>query len=313
MEKQIAKMSRTLCGVAALMGLGVLASCSSEEVVPNNQLPENAVHFSANVQAPVTRMVNSAWEQNDEVGVKVNGVVKTYYITNTATGEMSTNDADPFPWEGTQFDVTAWYPRNNVHIEMNQQDNDDAVKTYESLLAAQTTVTDRNASLTFKHQLARLDYNLQGGIGYTDEEVNAAKVTFLGYAAADFNDGVLNPVGEQTAEITPRYNKSTAEDGTVTVDGRNGTSYMVPAEYWDKPMVKIEIAGDVFYYIPRHSVAEDEAKQRGVLKAGTALKLYFWVDKSKQTIRVKFQSSNIEGWDMGNYDGGRADLDGAQQ
>lgn len=322
------KMHRSMLGIMALATLGITASCSSDEITEQPQTPANAIHFTAKTGTYDSRMINSAWEDNDQVGVKIGDQVKTYYISDTGTGAMATNDADPFKWEdGQTYDVTAWYPVNDVHLDVTNQ-TEDVIKTAESLISAQATVNTQEAALTFKHQTARIQYNLQGGLGYSDEDLKAAKVTFYGYGSADFHEGTLTPVGELTGEITPKHpdlteyeknedgSNKTDENGQWIVketipggDMRNGDVYVIPAEYWDKPMVKIEVAGDVFIYTPRHSNATDEEKQRGSIKPGSWIKLYFWVDKSQQVKRLKVGSSNIEGWGANPTDGGRVDTD----
>lgn len=327
------KLHGHVLSAAAIMALGLsLAACSSDDAIDSTPANGKAISFTAQVTGMQSRMTNSAWDENDQVNIKIGDVVKTYTVSNKATGEL-TPTTDGFQWEdGKTYDVTAWYPINDVHLDLTQQATEGQTVSAdaEKLLAATAHVTTQEAALSFKHQMAKVRYNLQGGIGYTDEELQNAKVTFLGYAQADFQQGELKPVGEMTAEIPfshPdliiwKYN----EDGSHVVDetgnwvadqtikggdNRNGNAlYVVPAEYWDKPMIKIEVAGDTFYYTPRHSNATDEEKQRGSIKPGSQIMLYFWVDKSKQTLSIKFSSSNIENWGT-ETDGGRVDFDGA--
>lgn len=93
--------------------------------------------------------------------------------------------------------------------------------------------------------MTRMWWELQKYEGYSTEEVNNAKITFLGYGSTTFTNGELSPIGDTDQSIST-YN-------TWGEYYRNGQAMMIPCEMWEKPLIKVEIGNDTYVYTPSKS------------------------------------------------------------
>lgn len=258
-----------------LATLGII-SCSTENNLGSSE--NESIKFSAGIGNFTSRVANNLWEGDEIIGVSIGEETKAYHIT--ASGEMSTED--PYSWDDTPVEINAWTPLTDQDIPLTDQSTEE--KFYNcDLLACHTTATSANVQLAFSHQMTKMEYMLQTHIGYTDEEAKQAKVYFLGYGAVTYSQGTITPIGEANATITPHRS-----------DDINGAAIMAPCEMWGKPLIRVEIGGDVYVYTPKKGVDSDLQKNTGVLVAGARQQYFLQV--SKTGLQVTMQSSSVA-WD----------------
>lgn len=274
-------------GLMAVMSL-VLVSCADETGLDNSRERGDIV-FSAQIGKAVSRITNNQWDGDELVGIKVGETAKTYKVA--ADGKMSTEDT-PYVWDGTSYDVLAWSPLTDEPIDLTDQTTEKKLFDCD-LLVSTAKVNSKNMRLVFKHRMTRMWWELQKFEGYTEEEVNNAKISFVGYGAVMYTDGEVTPVGEADQLI--------ATHNTRGEYYRNGEAMLVSGDMWGKPLIRIEIGGDVYTYTPSKDDANDVAKKTGDLLPNVWQRYYLSV--SKQGLKVDMESGEI-GWSNGNIDGG---------
>lgn len=269
--------------VGAALVLGMYACTVDKELEYSH---DGDISFSANVGKMRSRVLNNQWEGDEQIGVSLGENTASFKAYSIATdGTMSTTE-EPYQWEGTPVNITAWTPLTDQEINLTDQTTEQ--KLYDcDLLFCQTQAESKEVHLQFNHQMTKMLYMLQGHGAYTDEEAKNARIYFLGYGAVTYTKGIINPIGDVNTPINPRR-----------IDDANGEAIMVPCEMWDKPLIKVEIGGDTHYYTPRKSTIVDgkteEERKTGVLTPGAQQKYYIWVDKKGLTVNM--ESSSI-GWD----------------
>jgi hypothetical protein len=269
--------------VGAALVLGMYACTVDKELEYSH---DGDISFSANVGKMRSRVLNNQWEGDEQIGVSLGENTASFKAYSIATdGTMSTTE-EPYQWEGTPVNITAWTPLTDQEINLTDQTTEQ--KLYDcDLLFCQTQAKSKEVHLQFNHQMTKMLYMLQGHGAYTDEEAKNARIYFLGYGAVTYTKGIINPIGDVNTPINPRR-----------IDDANGEAIMVPCEMWDKPLIKVEIGGDTHYYTPRKSTIVDgkteEERKTGVLTPGAQQKYYIWVDKKGLTVNM--ESSSI-GWD----------------
>lgn len=269
--------------VGAALVLGMYACTVDKELEYSH---DGDISFSANVGKMRSRVLNNQWEGDEQIGVSLGENTTSFKAYSIATdGTMSTTE-EPYQWEGTPVNITAWTPLTDQEINLTDQTTEQ--KLYDcDLLFCQTQAESKEVHLQFNHQMTKMLYMLQGHGAYTDEEAKNARIYFLGYGAVTYTKGIINPIGDVNTPINPHR-----------IDDTNGEAIMVPCEMWDKPLIKVEIGGDTHYYTPRKSTIVDgkteEERKTGVLTPGAQQKYYIWVDKKGLTVNM--ESSSI-GWD----------------
>lgn len=269
--------------VGAALVLGMYACTVDKELEYSH---DGDISFSANVGKMRSRVLNNQWEGDEQIGVSLGENTASFKAYSIATdGTMSTTE-EPYQWEGTPVNITAWTPLTDQEINLTDQTTEQ--KLYDcDLLFCQTQAESKEVHLQFNHQMTKMLYMLQGHGAYTDEEAKNARIYFLGYGAVTYTKGIINPIGDVNTPINPRR-----------IDDANGEAIMVPCEMWDKPLIKVEIGGDTHYYTPRKSTIVDgkteEERKTGVLTPGAQQKYYIWVDKKGLTVNM--ESSSIS-WD----------------
>lgn len=269
--------------VGAALVLGMYACTVDKELEYSHN---GDISFSANVGKMRSRVLNNQWEGDEQIGVSLGENTASFKAYSIATdGTMSTTE-EPYQWEGTPVNITAWTPLTDQEINLTDQTTEQ--KLYDcDLLFCQTQAKSKEVHLQFNHQMTKMLYMLQGHGAYTDEEAKNARIYFLGYRSVTYTKGIINPIGDVNTPINPRR-----------IDDTNGEAIMVPCEMWDKPLIKVEIGGDTHYYTPRKSTIVDgkteEERKTGVLTPGAQQKYYIWVDKKGLTVNM--ESSSI-GWD----------------
>lgn len=258
-------------------------SCTREADI--DMTDTDGVVFSANI-GQASRRGDNSWTGGELIGMQVGESVKTYRISDAATGAMVTDD-EPYTWTSGEYQLHAWSPYTDKSISLTDQS--DAEKMFAcDLLECNTTVNAKSVQLTFKHKMTRVWYELQQFPGYTDEEANNAVISYYGHSSIKYTEGIIDKEGEPNSEILPRK-----------IDDRHGEAILVPGEMWDKPFIKVVIGGDTYVYTPKHTVATDEERQTGVLKEGYNQRYYLKV--SKKGIEVSMESSSV-GWDSETID-----------
>lgn len=259
-------------------------SCTREADI--DMTDTDGVVFSANI-GQASRRGDNSWTGGELIGMQVGESVKTYRISDAATGAMVTDD-EPYTWTSGEYQLHAWSPYTDKSISLTDQS--DAEKMFAcDLLECNATVNAKSVQLTFKHRMTRVWYELQQFPGYTDEEANNAVISYYGHSSIKYTEGIIDKEGEPNFEILPRK-----------IDDRHGEAILVPGEMWDKPFIKVVIGGDTYVYTPKHTVATDEERQTGVLKEGYNQRYYLKV--SKKGIEVSMESSSV-GWDNETVDG----------
>lgn len=259
-------------------------SCTREADI--DMTDTDRVVFSANI-GQASRRGDNSWTGGELIGMQVGESVKTYRISDAATGAMVTDD-EPYTWTSGEYQLHAWSPYTDKSISLTDQS--DAEKMFAcDLLECNTTVNAQSVQLTFKHKMTRVWYELQQFPGYTDEEANNAVISYYGHSSIKYTEGIIDKEGEPNSEILPRK-----------IDDRHGEAILVPGEMWDKPFIKVVIGGDTYVYTPKHTIATDEERQTGALKEGYNQRYYLKV--SKKGIEVSMESSSV-GWDSETIDG----------
>ena len=254
MKRSKTQLLRSLAA-AMLLGAG-LASCSQDDFADKPQggpLPdgEYPLTLTAQVDGMATRTSGKdAWADGDEIGVRIGADGATGHYKLNANGSVK-EIITPVYWQNTaSATVTAWYP----YGEQPNVDISDQSKGFAAFDFLTATAEEQNyqstVSLSFKHQMAKVSYTLQGE-GVTDEELQTAVVTLLGDATATFMDGVLEQADQTDEEITSCYNGDT----------RTGAALLVPQDMTNKPFIKVSINGNTFTYTPATAAA-------GILTAG---------------------------------------------
>ncbi|WP_303913856.1 fimbrillin family protein [Bacteroides mediterraneensis] len=258
-----------------LATLGII-SCSTENNLENSE--NESIKFSAGIGNFTSRVANNQWEGGEIIGVSIGEQTKAYHIT--ASGEMSTED--PYLWDDTPVDIKAWTPLTDEEISLTDQSTEE--KFYNcDFLACQTKAESANVQLAFNHQMTKMEYMLQTHTGYTDEEAKQAKVYFMGYGAVTYSQGTIATTGEPNQLIS-----------TWSTADFNGTALLAPCEMWGKPLIRVEIGGDVYVYTPQKEVNSDNQRNTGVLVAGARQQYFLQV--SKTGLQVTMQSSSVD-WD----------------
>ena len=253
-------------------------SCTREADI--DMTDTDGVVFSANI-GQASRRGDNSWTGGELIGMQVGESIKTYRISDAATGAMVTDD-EPYTWTSGEYQLHAWSPYTDKSISLTDQS--DAEKMFAcDLLECNTTVNAKSVQLTFKHKMTRVWYELQQFPGYTDEEANNAVISYYGHSSIKYTEGIIDKEGEPNSEILPRK-----------IDDRHGEAILVPGEMRNKPFIKVVIGGDTYVYTPKHTVATDEERQTGVLKEGYNQRYYLKV--SKKGIEVSMESSSV-GWD----------------
>lgn len=278
----INKQNGRLCFVfAACIGL---FSCTNDADMNN---ADGNVHFFASVDKPKSRVTESSWDGDELIGVKSGETVKTYKVA--VDGTMSTDDT-PFRWEGESFDIQAWSPLTSEQIVLTDQTTEE--KFFDcDLLASSAKVESKSVRLLFNHQMTRMWWELQitsENSGYTQEEINGAKVTFLGYGSVKFEEGEVKPQGDTNQEI-----QTFCWKGDYYWEGQ---AMMVPCEMWEKPLIRVKIGDDEFEYTPSKANTNDVEKKTGILVPGAWQRYYLYVNKKGFNVDMISVNSGFEQW-----------------
>ena len=276
MKRSILRHKYALWLVAAL----TLASCSQDELVDDNRLPEGkypVVIQATGLQAvatPASRAtVDGDWQNVETtVAVKVDDMdAREYSATSSDTDGYKTatlKSSNPFYWQSTEpITVSAWWPYDATNPNVMP---DVVVAADQSTLAGFTgsdfisaeaqPVQFDNPTLTFSHRTAKVSVQLIADDGVTFDEKTSVQLLNVSYVKDDDENNVTTINTYQPDAAAYTYLALLAPQ---TISG--GSQF-----------IQVSVGNDNFYYTPT------DDKQ---LEAGTA---YIY------TITVKADGSGIE-------------------
>lgn len=236
----------------------------------------NEVHLFAQIGTPVTKMTGNVWEGGEKIGVSSADEMYVYSIVD-ASGRMEAVDGY-FRWRGEEYDLTAWYPYTGHTIDLTDQSTAEQHYLCDLLYGKATVKGGGSAgatSLNFSHQMTNVWCMLQTYTGYTDAEANQAKVYFYGYGSVSNSEGELIAEGQPDAVITP-----------YRLDNRTVQAMTVPCEMWGKPMIRLEIGGDIYVYTPTEENDTDN-RGTGVLKPNTRQQYYLQIERKQLSVTME--------------------------
>lgn len=221
-----------------------LASCSQDDGIPGQgeSLPDGkySLCLTATVGSSQSRAGGKDyWEGGENIAVNVGDYTGMYTIH--ANGS-TTASGSPYFWQNTSpATVRAWYPYAEGERTYDIADQSDGYSDFDFLYAEAEGSYVAPVHLAFVHQMAKVSYTLVKEPGITDNEFVAAKVTLFGDKSVTVSGGKITAAPtSQTDEIIPYYD---------TADNI-GSAVMVPQNMTGKPLIKVSIGGNDFFYTP---------------------------------------------------------------
>lgn len=233
------------------LSLLALYSCREDEEMIYPDSNPVAVRFTSTVSGEVrAKASGSSWDANDKIGVfmkKSNQPLESVNIINQADNiEYMTNGAGNFfpvngsqtifyPTDGTKVDFISYYPyKENLtdyiyEVNVADQTSQEAIDLLYSNNLRGLGQTDPTPSLSFSHQLVKINFNISAGQGIPN--LAGLEITITGTKTrAGFNLAT----GGLTANDTPEdiiantvilENNAFAEAIILPVTGLNGASF----------------------------------------------------------------------------------------
>lgn len=222
-------MNRKYLKIAFAMVVLLLASCSQEDTLSGDSLPEGVYpleivsvtmdvsHSQQPWNAPQTRVsensdgVSSDWEGGETIHVKLGNQETTYEVTDV-NGSLNLTGEQLY-WTKRTDNVTAWYPKNSTINLANQSDK----LAYVLQAKLNNASCDEAVNLSFCHALAKVRVLLTG-----DKASEVKNVSIKSYTACTHTDGgnvngesegeiKMHPVGNNTFEANVVSGKKIAE------------------------------------------------------------------------------------------------------
>lgn len=308
---------RKLFNLTMLLGLMILASCSSEiEVRDNPLLLPGQVKFKSTIGAAEvsTRVTGTNWDQGDAIGVYalnagselpagIYGKENAKFTTPDSGAEgvftaATTEDQIAYPKDGAKIDFVAYYPYGAevtdyaLPINVSVQTNSTAIDYLYSDNVKDKSIADQSANLNFKHKLSQLILNISGE-GYSDLSGLTAVVKGLKVdGSLDLKNGSVT-TGGTVANITPLFNT----DKTVA------TAIIVPGQDLKDATVEFTIDGKTYKWTPETQTAESGKKysykikltQEGVVLVNPGATITDWEDGYIGTDDIVLEPEEEEG------------------
>lgn len=289
--------SHRLRSIAAVLSFGmVLSGCqqSGLDGIQGETFPAGAypLELTAGALIPAVVMpraatrgtVDNNWTGVASVAVQDNGFVKEYTVTvdgNSGTATLSA-DEDPLYWTGPNEEklLTAWCPYSETFPEAwtvkADQSNlanyqaGDLVKGELTLSFADRNDPEKN-KMTFHHQTAKMEVQLQAGVGVKlNEDVSVTLLNVTGVEGGGKSVAPYRP-DAGSYKYLALLNGQTIGAGT--------------------PFIQVTLGNNTFHYTPKSNLE---------LLAGTA---YVY------TITVNAHGIEVEGVSVGSWtDGGSEDV-----
>lgn len=257
---------------ATIAACVMLASCSSndesEVIVPEPETTKIPINVTTNLW---TRATDTAFEQNDKVGIFVvnyngetAGVLSNSgnHVDNmcfTYTGNWS--PTTPIYWKDqtTKADFFCYYPYSSILANVSavqcsvkaDQSTEQNYKASEFLWGKREKVapTANPVELKVSHAMSNIIIKLQAGQGYTKADMERASVTIKGLktnATANLATGSVTATGSAT-DITPLK------------EGENLRAMVVPQSVSDTKLIEVVI--DNYTYSLTQSLTFESNKQ----------------------------------------------------
>lgn len=240
-----------LKGILSLTGFLFLISCNdiAEERVENEKI---AVQFSTEI---VSRALNNQWEDNDEIGVYMHAYDKDLsdasvfdkssnckYLINSEGSMTPATDFDKlyYPQSG-RVNFVAYYPFDNVEnylvdVDVSNQTNQAEIDFLYSNNLINVAAVNAPQTLTFKHQMSKVTFNIKAGYGVKEEDLEDLTV-MIRNAASDATISLVNgnvTVGKEKMDIKALTTATTTS--SVTAEA------IVVPQTCDKVMIVVTLA-----------------------------------------------------------------------
>lgn len=253
-------------------------SCSSELISEKGTgiLPENTypLEFSVALDAHQQSRAGGkdTWNAGDKVGVKLYDKTSVYRISADAVSLEPDVTAEKLYWENMDKSlVKSWFPAEKVVKNISNQSA--GYSDFDFLYAEKEmdyTSTGTDATLTFKHQMSKVECTVNSDASLT---VNAVK--FFGATEVTYDAGIVSPA-PGLGEITPEKSSDTPAKYTAV---------LCPMQMQNEYFILVETNKGDFVY---KSSSETETN----LKAGYLHKFNITVVEGD----VKFSASGVTGW-----------------
>lgn len=253
-------------------------SCSSELISEKGTgiLPENTypLEFSAALDGHQQSRAGGKdiWNTGDKVGVKLYDKTSVYRISADAVSLEPDVTGEKLYWENMDKSlVKSWFPAEKV--VKNISDQSAGYSDFDFLYAEKEmdyTSTGADATLTFKHQMSKVECTVNSDASLT---VNAVK--FFGATEVTYDAGIVSQA-PGLGEITPEKSSDTPAKYTAV---------LCPMQMQNEYFILVETNKGDFVY---KSSSETETN----LKAGYLHKFNITVVEGD----VKFSASGVTGW-----------------
>ena len=253
-------------------------SCSSELISEKGTgiLPENTYPLEFSVALDGHQQSRAGgkdtWNAGDKVGVKLYDKTSVYRISADAVSLEPDVTGEKLYWENMDKSlVKSWFPAEKV--VKNISDQSAGYSDFDFLYAEKEmdyTSTGADATLTFKHQMSKVECTVNSDASLT---VNAVK--FFGATEVTYDAGIVSPA-PGLGEITPEKSSDTPAKYTAV---------LCPMQMQNEYFILVETNKGDFVY---KSSSETETN----LKAGYLHKFSITVVEGD----VKFSASGVTGW-----------------
>ena len=253
-------------------------SCSSELISEKGTgiLPENTYPLEFSVALDGHQQSRAGgkdtWNARDKVGVKLYDKTSVYRISADAVSLEPDVTGEKLYWENMDKSlVKSWFPAEKVVKNISGQSA--GYSDFDFLYAEKEmdyTSTGADATLTFKHQMSKVECTVNSDASLT---VNAVK--FFGATEVTYDAGIVSPA-PGLGEITPEKSSDTPAKYTAV---------LCPMQMQNEYFILVETNKGDFVY---KSSSETETN----LKAGYLHKFNITVVEGD----VKFSASGVTGW-----------------
>lgn len=253
-------------------------SCSSELISEKGAgiLPENTYPLEFSVALDGHQQSRAGgkdtWNPGDKVGVKLYDKTSVYRISADAVSLEPDVTGEKLYWENMDKSlVKSWFPAEKVVKNISVQSA--GYSEFDFLYAEKEmdyTSTGADATLTFKHQMSKVECTVNSDASLT---VNAVK--FFGATEVTYDAGIVS-AAPGLGEITPEKSSDTPAKYTAV---------LCPMQMQNEYFILVETNKGDFVY---KSSSETETN----LKAGYLHKFNITVVEGD----VKFSASGVTGW-----------------
>lgn len=253
-------------------------SCSSELISEKGTgiLPENTYPLEFSVALDGHQQSRAGgkdtWNAGDKVGVKLYDKTSVYRISADAVSLEPDVTGEKLYWENMDKSlVKSWFPAEKV--VKNISDQRAGYSDFDFLYAEKEmdyTSTGADATLTFKHQMSKVECTVN-----SDASLTVIAVKFFGATEVTYDAGIVS-AAPGLGEIIPEKSSDTPAKYTAV---------LCPMQMQNEYFILVETDNGDFVY---KSSSETETN----LKAGHLHKFNITVVEGD----VKFSASGVTGW-----------------